>query len=84
MEVIGYENGHQIQRREDDLDYLEMDIVKDFVREYGNLDSSPESRIEIDFTNPAAPTYKLVNCSEEFKNLFYNKFYFRKKEKIGV
>jgi len=78
MEVIGYKNGQRIQRSEDDLNYLEIDITKDFVREYRNKESNSESRIEIDFTNPDSPEYKLINVSEEFRKLFYKEFYTRK------
>lgn len=82
MKVIGYENGQQIERSLEDLEYIELDIVKDFVRQYENQETHPNARIEVDFSNGPYPAYKLVNCEEHFKEIFYNNFKHRKKAEV--
>ncbi len=84
MKIFGYKNGKQIERSTEDLDYLELDIVKDFVRQFEDLEKNPEARIEVDFTQPESPDYNLVNCSEKFSETFYNKFYSKRKVKVSA
>jgi len=71
MEVVGKINGEKIQRDLYDLDYLEIDVVKDYVRTIEHEESNPTARIEIDMTCPEKPEYRLVGCSDSFKHKFH-------------
>jgi hypothetical protein len=71
MEVIGKINGEQIQRDPYDLEYIEIDVVKDCVREIEHIESNPGARVEVDMTHPEHPQYELVNCNHTFKENFY-------------
>jgi len=71
MEVVGKVNGEKIQRDPYDLDYLEIDVVKDYVRTIEHEESNPSARIEIDMTYPEKPEYRLVDCSDSFKHKFH-------------
>ena len=82
MKVIGYENGQQIKRSLEDLEYIELDIVKDFVRQFESQETNPDARIEVDFSDYQYPAYKLVNCNEHFKKIFYNNFKHKEKAKV--
>ena len=72
MEVKCFVNGQEIERDPFDLDYIEVDIVKDFVREIEQYENNPAARVEVDMTLPEKPTYHLVNCSDHFENKFQN------------
>jgi len=72
MEVKGLVNGKEIKRDPFDLDYIEIDIVKDFVKEIEESENSPYARVEVDLTSPEHPSYNLVNCSNHFEDKFYN------------
>jgi len=71
MEVVGKINGEMIQRDPYDLDYIEIDVVKDFVRAIEHVESNPSARVEVDMTHPENPEYKLIDCSDFFKHKFH-------------
>ena len=70
MEVIGKVNGEQIQRDPYDLDYIEIDVIKDIVNAIEHVESNPSARVEIDMTHPEHPVYQLVDCSKFFEHKF--------------
>lgn len=71
MKLKCFKNGKEIELRDPlDLDYIEFDVVKDFLKVIGHLESNPKARVELDLTEPFVPKYNLVNCS----NIFTKKF----------
>jgi hypothetical protein len=72
MEVKCFVNGEEIERDPFDLDYIEVDIVKDFVREIEKLENNPTARVEVDMTSPEKPAYHLVNCNNHFESQFFD------------
>jgi hypothetical protein len=75
MTIAAYVDGKQIEPSLEDLDYIELDIVKDFVRQHENLESNDKNaKVEIDFSNKENPTCKLKNCTPEFEKLFSKNF----------
>jgi hypothetical protein len=71
MEVYGTINGSPIQRDVYDLDYIHIDVIRDFVRSIEEVETNPEAKIEVDLTYPENPDYRLFNCSTEFKEQFH-------------
>ena len=72
MKIACYKNGKEVSLRDPlDLDYIEYDVVKDYLKVIGHLESNPTARVEIDLTEPFVPKYNLVNCSGHFKQKFY-------------
>jgi hypothetical protein len=71
MEVKCFVNGQEIERDPYDLDYIEVDIVQDFIKEIEELEENPTARVEIDMTFPENPNYRLVNCNHSFKDQFH-------------
>ena len=70
MEVYGTINGSTIQRDAYDLDYIHIDVIRDFVRSIEELETNPDARIEVDLTYPEKPDYRLFDCSPEFEEKF--------------
>ena len=72
MKIACYKNGEEIALRDPlDLDYIEYDVVKDYLKVIGHLENNPKARVEIDLTEPFIPKYNLVNCSGSFTQKFY-------------
>ena len=71
MEVIGTINGAKISRDPYDLDYIQLDVVEDFVRTIEEAESNPEAKVEVDLTFPDRPNYRLKGCSKQFKDEFF-------------
>jgi hypothetical protein len=72
MKIACYKNGEEIALRDPlDLDYIEYDVVKDYLKVIGHLEKNPKARVEIDLTEPFIPKYNLVNCSGNFTQKFY-------------
>ncbi|MFP4023839.1 MAG: hypothetical protein ACLFVR_04865 [Thiohalospira sp.] len=79
MKLTCYKNGEELKLRDPlDLDYIEYEIVKDYLKVIGHLEKDPAARIEIDFSEPYVPKYNLVNCNNTFKEKF-NQIINRKK-----
>ena len=71
MTVTCYKNGNQIELNDPfDIEYIEYDVVNDYLKTIGYLENNPSARVEIDFSEQLVPKYKLVNCS----NVFVEKF----------
>ena len=71
MKLTCIKNGEEIALRDPlDLDYIEYDVVKDFLKIIGHLEKNPKALVELDLTEPFVPKYNLVNCS----NIFAEKF----------
>lgn len=81
MKVIGKINGKEIHRDPYDLDYIEIDVVKDFVRSIEHYETNPAARIEVDMTKPEKPDYRLINCTHLFEDKFFEVV--RKKKKLA-
>jgi len=72
MKITCYKNGKELAQRDPlDLDFIEYDVVKDYLKVIGHLEENPNATIEIDFTEPYVPKYKLVNCNGLFTQEFY-------------
>lgn len=72
MKLACYKNGKEIKLNDPlDLDYIEYDVVKDFLRVIGHLESNPKATVELDLTEPFVPKYNLVNCGNNFSKKFY-------------
>lgn len=72
MKLTCYKNGEELTLKDPlDLDYIEYDVVKDFLKVIGHLEKNPQAKVELDLSEPFVPKYNLVNCS----NLFSKKFY---------
>ncbi|HAN17345.1 MAG: hypothetical protein A2X13_00680 [Bacteroidetes bacterium GWC2_33_15] len=71
MTIACYKNGNEFELEDPfDIDYIEYDVVKDYLKVIGHLEKNPSARVEIDFSEHSIPKYKLVNCS----NVFVEKF----------
>ncbi len=71
MKLACYKNGKEISLRDPlDLDYIEYDVVKDYLKVIGYLEKNPKARVEIDLTEPFIPKYNLVNCNGIFTRKF--------------
>ena len=71
MKLTCYKDGKELNVKDPlDLDYIEYEIVKDYLKVIGNLENNSTARIEIDFTEPSEPKYNLVNCNQSFKEKF--------------
>ena len=72
MKITCFKNGKEISLRDPlDLDFIEYDVVKDYLKVIGHLERNPKARVEIDFTEPYLPKYNLVNCGGRFTEKFY-------------
>jgi hypothetical protein len=72
MKITCYKNGKEIALRDPlDLDYIEYDVIKDYLKIIEHLETNPKARVEIDLTEPFVPKYNLVNCNGSFKQKFY-------------
>ncbi|MFO8235803.1 MAG: hypothetical protein R6U04_10420 [Bacteroidales bacterium] len=71
MEVKCFVNGREIKRDPYDLEYIEIDIVQDFIREIEHVEKDPTARVEVDMSSPDKPAYRLINCSNHFRDEFY-------------
>lgn len=72
MEITCFKNGKEITLKDPlDLDYIEYDVVNDFLNAIGHLEKNPKAKIELDLTEPFVPKYNLVNCSNSFSQQFY-------------
>ena len=71
MKLKCIKNGQEIELRDPlDLDYIEFDVVKDFLKVIGHLEPNPSARVELDLTEPFVPKYNLVNCNNSFTQKF--------------
>ncbi len=71
MKLTCYRNGKEIKFDDPlDLDYIEYDVIKDYLKTIATLEKNPQARVEIDLTEPFMPKYNLVNCSLNFKQKF--------------
>ncbi len=71
MKLTCYKNGKEISLRDPlDLDYIEYDVIKDFLKVIEHLETNPKARVELDLTEPFIPKYNLVNCSNVFTERF--------------
>ena len=79
MKIACYKDGKEITLNDPlDLDYIEYDVVNDYIKVIGYLEKNPSARVEIDLTEPFIPKYNLVNCSGVFTQKF-NQVIHRKK-----
>lgn len=79
MKLTCYKNGKEISLRDPlDLDYIEYDVIRDYLKVISYLETNPKARIEIDFTEQFIPKYNLVNCNTNFTQKF-NQIVNRKK-----
>jgi hypothetical protein len=71
MKLICLKDGKEIVRKDPlDLDYIEYDVVNDYLKIIGHLERNPRACIEIDLTIPFIPKYNLVNCNSVFTQKF--------------
>ena len=71
MELTCVKNGKEIVLEDPlDLDYIEYDVVTDYLKVIGHLERNPSARVEIDLTVPFIPKYNLVNCNSVFTQKF--------------
>ena len=71
MKLTCYKNGREVALKDPlDLDYIEYDVINDFLKVIGHLEKNPKAIVELDLTEPFVPKYNLVNCS----NIFTKKF----------
>ena len=64
MKLTCVKNGKEIVHKDPlDLDYIEYDVVIDYLKVIGHLEKNPSAHIEIDLTVPFIPKYNLVNCN---------------------
>lgn len=71
MKLTCYRNGKEITLQDPlDLDFIEYDVVNDYLKVIGRFEKNPKARVELDLTEPFVPKYNLVNCS----NIFTEKF----------
>jgi len=71
MDVVCKVNGKQIERDPYDLDYIELDVVRDVVRTLEPLETNPDARVEVDLNDSGSPEYNLINCNNDFESRFY-------------
>ena len=71
MKLTCYRNGKEITINDPlDLDFIELDVVNDYLKIIGHLEQNPKAVVELDLTEPFVPKYNLVNCG----NIFSEKF----------
>ncbi|OFX22519.1 MAG: hypothetical protein A2041_07925 [Bacteroidetes bacterium GWA2_31_9b] len=71
MTIACFKNGNEIELKDPfDIDHIEYDVVKDYLKVIGYLEKNPSARVEIDFSELTEPKYTLVNCN----NIFVEKF----------
>lgn len=71
MKVACYKDGNEIEVKDPlDIDFIEYDVVKDYLKVIGHLEKNPKARVEIDFSEQFVPHYRLVNCSNVFAEKF--------------
>lgn len=71
MTITCLKNGKEIALGDPlDLDFIEYDVVKDYLKVIGHLERNPEARVEIDLTEPFIPKFNLINCSSSFTQKF--------------
>lgn len=63
------QNGKELPRDPFGIDFIECDVVEDFVRTIDYLESNPAARVIIDMSE-AQPCYRLENCNDRFKSKF--------------
>ena len=79
MKLICIKNGKEFIRKDPlDLDYIELDVVDDYLKLISHLERNPFAHVEIDLTVPFIPKYNLVNCNSIFTQKF-NQIINRKK-----
>ena len=78
MTVACFKNGNEIEVKDPfDIDHIEYDVVKDYLKLIGHLEKNPTARVEIDYSEQSIPQYRLVNCSTIFAEKF-NQFIHRR------
>jgi len=71
MKITCFKNGSEMKVEDPfDIDYIEYDVVKDYLKTIGHLEKNPKARVEIDFSEQLIPEYRLVNCSSVFAEKF--------------
>ena len=71
MILTCYRNGKEITLNDPlDLDFIEYDVINDYLKIIGHLETNPSARIELDLTEPFVPKYNMVNCSNVFTEKF--------------
>jgi hypothetical protein len=71
MKLTCYKDGIEVALKDPlDLDYIEYDVIKDFLKVIEHLETNPKARVELDLTEPFVPKYNLVNCSNVFRERF--------------
>ena len=71
MVLTCLKNGKEFIRKDPlDLDYIEFDVINDYLKVIGHLERNPSARIEIDLTVPFIPKYNLINCNSVFTQKF--------------
>ncbi|MCG8411469.1 MAG: hypothetical protein MI739_09310 [Bacteroidales bacterium] len=70
MRLTCFKNGKKIELDPLDLDYIEYDVIKDYLTQIEHLEKNPLAEIKLDLTEPFVPKYNLINCS----NIFSEKF----------
>lgn len=71
MTLTCYRNGKEITLNDPlDLDFIEYDVINDYLKIIGHLETNPSARIELDLTEPFVPKYNMVNCSNVFTKKF--------------
>jgi len=79
MKLTCIRNGKQMVLNDPlDLDYIEYDVVRDFLKALEPLETNPNAKVELDLTEPFIPKYNLINCSPVFTEKF-NQFVNRKR-----
>ncbi len=73
MKVVCIKNGIEvIVDNNNELDFIEYDVVKDQIKEINYLENNPNAKIEIDLSKPDCPIYNLINCNANFENKFHD------------
>ncbi|OFX83365.1 MAG: hypothetical protein A2W99_11845 [Bacteroidetes bacterium GWF2_33_16] len=71
MQVTCFKNGSKIEVKDPfDIDFIEYDVVNDYLKVIGHLEKNPSARVEIDYSEQLIPEYRLVNCSTIFAEKF--------------
>jgi hypothetical protein len=71
MKLTCYKNGKEISLKDPlDLDFIEYDVIRDYLKVISHLETNPKARIELDLTEPFIPKYNLINCSNSFTQKF--------------
>lgn len=71
MKLICFKNGKEFVREDPfDLDYLELDVLNDYLKIISHLEGNPNARVEVDLSIPFIPKYNLINCNSIFTQRF--------------